>query len=103
MKTLTILGRRWFQKTYGNTYHTADIFIDGALVHTLSVSYGYGEMYLQNAFEWLEKTGHINPPRPRSKTHNIPQAPFRWAQEHGVTFTHSVVDVSRRKDLNAPK
>ena len=29
IKTLKIYGRRWFQKSYGNTYHTTTVIING--------------------------------------------------------------------------
>jgi hypothetical protein len=28
-RKLHIVGRLWFQKSYGNTYHTAEVFFDG--------------------------------------------------------------------------
>jgi hypothetical protein len=43
MKSLHIEGRRWFQRTAGNTYHTVRIFIDGECVHTSDRTYGYGD------------------------------------------------------------
>lgn len=101
MKTLTILGRRWFQKTYGNTYHTADIFVNGKLIHTLPVAYGYGEMYLQRAAEWLRQTGYLYPQHAETD----PTGPIHltsWAKNNGVTLAYSAADVARRRDLNAP-
>ncbi len=35
VQSITILGRRWFQKSYGNTYFTAQILVDGKKVHDL--------------------------------------------------------------------
>ena len=34
MKTLHIEGRCWFQRTYGNTYHTVAIWVDGVHIAT---------------------------------------------------------------------
>ena len=44
--SIHIEGRRWFQRTYGNTYNTVRIFKDG-------------EYFLQRAFDWL---GHYGMP-----------------------------------------
>lgn len=29
IETLVIRGRRWFQKLYGNTYHTVTVVVNG--------------------------------------------------------------------------
>lgn len=29
IKTLEVIGKRWFQRSYGNTYHTATIIVNG--------------------------------------------------------------------------
>lgn len=47
--SIHIEGRRWFQKTYGQTYNTVRIFKDGKQVAYLPIEYGYGEFYLQRA------------------------------------------------------
>lgn len=59
-KQVTILGKRWFDKVNGNTYHSARIFINGELVHTIGMTYGYGSQYEQNAILWLTENGHID-------------------------------------------
>jgi len=41
MNSIVIVGRKWFQRSAGNTYNTADIIVDGELVHTLKRGYGY--------------------------------------------------------------
>ena len=43
---ITLIGRRWFQKTYGNTYHTVTVLIDGTEVYQSPKSYGYGDQYV---------------------------------------------------------
>jgi hypothetical protein len=58
MKTLQLIGRRWFDRTYGNTYNSVAIYVDGELVASLPYGYGYADYYLQRAMEWLEKNGY---------------------------------------------
>ena len=97
MKSLHIEGRRWFQKTYGNTYHSVRIWIDGNQVACLPYQYGYGEQFLQTAWEWL---GHNGFPELLEKHDNGCWKNYgtQYLREvlHG---TYSVVDVSRQKDL----
>lgn len=63
VEKLHIEGRRWFQKSYGNTYHTAVIsaLIDGKYVELgkTRITYGYGDHYQVTAGEWLIANGFI--------------------------------------------
>jgi len=46
-----IEGRRWFQKTYGNTYHSVRFHMaDGSVEKVADCAYGYGDGYLQTAY-----------------------------------------------------
>ena len=48
-----IEGRRWFQKTYGNTYHSVRIFKDDKQVAYIPFIYGYGEQFLHTPYrDW---------------------------------------------------
>lgn len=88
-KALHIEGRRWFQRTYGNTYHSVRIWIDGKQVVVLPFQYGYGEGFLQTAIDWPKANKHIP-----------------GDAEYGTCYlretlggTYSVIDVTRREDL----
>lgn len=89
MKALHIEGRRWFQRTYGNTYHSVRIWIDGEQVATLPYQYGYGDSFLQTAVDWLKANGKI----PATSEYGT-----RYLREvlHG---TYSCIDVSRQREL----
>lgn len=56
-KMITIDARRWFQKTYGNTYHSVKVYVDNKLIGESGKHYGYGGSYLQTAHEILAKHG----------------------------------------------
>lgn len=58
-KNITIVGRRWFDKVNGNTYCSSRIYINNDLVHTIGMTYGYGDYYEQASIEWLKNNGHI--------------------------------------------
>lgn len=55
MKTLTIIGRRWFQRTYGNTYNTAEVLINGKHAFKTVRQYGYGDHFRTIAMDALER------------------------------------------------
>lgn len=74
-ESITVSGRRWFQRSYGNTYHAVTVYADGFSFH-LPVQYGYGDQWRQTAREWLAGVG------------------FKGSIEIG-----SVRDVGRQRDL----
>jgi hypothetical protein len=91
-QSIVVIGRRWFRKGPGNTYHSAEIIVDGKCVNKIPFAYGYGDQYLYNAFDWLAANGYI------TRESNA-EAPFRWAERNNVTLTYSVTDVARKRDL----
>lgn len=95
--SIHIEGRRWFQRGPGNTYHSVRIFRDGIEIAYLPFAYGYGEQFLQTAWEWLGANGY---PELLEQHAN-----GSW-KNYGTQYlrevlkgTYSVIDVSRRKDL----
>lgn len=89
-KSIAIVGRRWFQRTYGNTYHSCEIIVDGETVHNIDFAYGYGQMYAQNAGQWLEENGYID-------GEHFPLSIY--CRENGIDLIDRVTDVERKKDL----
>lgn len=86
---LHIEGRRWFQRTYGNTYHSVRIWIGGEMVAHLPYSYGYGDQFLQTALDWLKANG-LAPQDAQYGTLYLRET---------LGGTYSVYDVSRKRDL----
>ena len=95
IKSIAIWGRRWFARLYGNTYHSAYIYVNDKLVHTIPFSYGYGDQYLWNAFDWLEQNQYIK----RHRGNGSAEAPWRYCERMGIKLTSDVTDVRRKKDL----
>jgi hypothetical protein len=95
---LAVYGKRWFQRTYGNTYHSVRITTRDAELAYLPYQYGYGDQYLQTAIDWLKAN--------REKLlaeHNI-EVPENL--EYGTRFfreilngNYNCMDVERKKDL----
>ena len=97
IKSLTILGRRWFQRGPGNTYHSATILIDGKPAGHTGIHYGYGEQYIETAFAQLEANGQI-PPRQVAKNGSH-EPGWQWAERLNIALHCEVSDVPREKDL----
>lgn len=83
---LEIFGKRWFQKSYGNTYHTTTVIVNGEELKS-GITYGYGNTYLQTAADLLRVNGYEVP------ADNIEA--FRMICE----YPHDAEDVKRKKDL----
>ncbi len=87
-----IEGRRWFQKTYGNTYHSVTVTVDGAQIGRVDFAYGYGDQYVQSAYDILREKGFF----PQSAEHwDIEQ----YKRDNRKKFHITCTDVGRRKDL----
>lgn len=93
---ITIVGRRWFRRGVGGTYHTANISIDGRYVHSTERQYGYGDCYLETGWQWLEDNGYV--PR-RERANGGHTSPWRAAEELGIKLHYYAVDVKRQRDL----
>ena len=91
VQNIIVVGRRWFEKTNGNTYHSAEIYVNGHMVHKIGFTYGYGNQYEWNAFEWLKKNSYIN-----SSDRGCPST---YCRENGIVWNSTVTDVKRKKDL----
>lgn len=98
MKSLNIIGRRWFRRTYGNTYTTAEIFIDGKLIAKVGPTGGYGDHYITIAFEYLDKNGLLDPPLQKHANGSY-EATWQWRDRTGIALHTSVMDVPRERDL----
>lgn len=96
-QSIHIEGRRWFQKTYGNTYNTVYIYRNGELAARLPMEYGYGDYYLQRAFDWLGKNGM--PELLEKHKNGAPKNYGTIYLRETMHGTNSCVDVARQKDL----
>ena len=94
-KSIEIHGLRWFQKSYGNTYHTVAVVIDGETVYTSERTYGYGSSYQQTAMAWLIENGYVD----ASEKHWCWQF-VESLKASGIVVIDCVNDVPRQKDLH---
>jgi hypothetical protein len=99
MQEIQVLGRRWFQRTYGNTYHVADIwvtFADGS-EHKLfaEYAYGYGEQYLETALKTLADAGLAQTQQTQYGRETMRQ----YCERNGIALDYRALDVTRKRDL----
>lgn len=78
---LHIVAKRWFQKSYGNTYHSVTVYQDNEEIARVPFAYGYDD-------QWIETAG-------KAAGRNF--LTRRDLREAGVTF--QVEDVKRRGEL----
>jgi len=115
---IDIIAKRWFQRTYGNTYHSVSITIDGKFLDKVDFTYGYDSAYMQSAHKLLAKHGFFDWPK---TTENVPvykngkvdyytpqesinqnEAYSQFIQDtrdNRNRYTIVVMDVNRKKDL----
>lgn len=84
-----IEGRRWFRRTYGNTYTSAYIYQDGKCIASLGPTGGYGDHYITMAIDWLKANGRV----PADAGYGT-----RYLREV-LGASYSVADVTRERDL----
>lgn len=85
-----IEGYRWFDKTYGNTYHTVIItdLNTGEVVHkSPTMVYGYGEQWRDTAYDVLKEKGKVKE-----------EDRFNHALNR-KRFIYRQTDVDRKRDL----
>lgn len=96
IKAITIFGRRWFHRGPGNTYCTAEIYLNGVFLHKTEAETGGGDYYIQAAGDYLAKQGFISP----TKHNNGSSQPlWQYCDENNIALSRSVADVPRQRDL----
>lgn len=96
-QSIEVRGKRWFQRSYGNTYFSARIWVNGELVHELPKEYGYESAYFDAAWDWLGKNDYLGATWQDEDGRRV--TPWQWASENGVQLDYSAEDVKRERDL----
>ena len=86
-----IIGRRWFDSKWGNTYHSVQVFVNNQLVGEEPYAYGYDDQYIQTAFEILQEHGYF-----ADKSYYDFNDDRRYNRDR---FLITVSDVKRKRDL----
>ena len=88
----TMVGRRWFDKVNGNTYHSVEVYVNNKFIAKEGFAYGYEDHYRQTGFDLLKDHGFFMD----FDTYYDMELDKR---EHIECYLFSVTDVSRKKDL----
>jgi len=64
MTSMFVECREWFDKTYGNSYFSNRIWVDGEIVAVNTMTYGYGDSYVWAAIKTLHELGYDAPSAP---------------------------------------
>jgi hypothetical protein len=98
---ITIIGRRWFDRRAGNTYHSVDVIVDGVNVGSNPFEYGYGDGYIQSGFKILQAAGYY--PKTDRRTGGGASTDYceflSDKMNYREKFVFSVSDVGRKRDL----
>jgi hypothetical protein len=86
-----IHARRWFNKTYGNTYHTVVITMPDGTVLKSGEHYGYGDQWQETAKHQIQKHFHV--------TSQEGDRLNPYLTTIGYYAICSVEDVRRKRDL----
>jgi hypothetical protein len=93
-----ITGRRWFDRPNGNTYFSANGYINGELVARIDYEYGYGDHYIDQMTDELERLGYM--PDREHYQHGGAEPAWRYFRDdRQIPFTYEVTDVSAERDL----
>lgn len=87
-KSVLVVGKRWFDRINGNTYHSVSVYVNGRFLDEEPFEYGYGDAYQQTALDLLHKHGMFKEYSALWQIKNL-----------GVNYAYEVADVSRKKDL----
>ena len=85
--TLHLDVRRWFQATYGNTYHTVAVYVDSGHIGTSERTYGYGDHYLHTAGTILRDAGLLEDVCGSTDPYDLHTRPVRERGRYIMTET----------------
>ena len=96
-----VIAKRWFQKSFGNTYHSVKVYVDNELLEYVPFAYGYDEQWQQTAHEILMKHGYFKKTGEclESGANKDYYEFTKWIREHREDYSYTVKDVDRKKDL----
>lgn len=92
------MGRRWWKKSAGSTYHASTILVDGEPVEGVDFAYGYDSHYIETAAEKLESLGLIKR-RKRFAGSGMVEDLRQYCERHKIALHCQATDVQRKKDL----
>lgn len=96
----TIIGRRWFDRINGNTYHSVEVYKGGKLLERVPFQYGYGDGYMQTAGDIIAKHCPALWRTVEAKAgYKLATAAALSRYDARIQIIQSVTDVTRKGDL----
>lgn len=83
IRSITVIGRKWFDKVNGNTYNNAQILVNGRTVGNTGYQYGYEDFYTQAAGQWLDEHKYIKLERYQ---HGSTEMLWRYCERNGIAY-----------------
>jgi hypothetical protein len=96
-KSITIIGKRWFERVNGNTYHSVIALVNGEEVVNVGFEYGYGSQYEWTAATELDKKGFL--PGLEHYKNGGTESLWSYCEKNKIKYSQFVSDVQRKKDL----
>jgi len=91
-ESVTVLAREYFDKRAGNSYYSAQVYVNNDLAFELVPQYGYGDQYLFEACKELKKRGYL-PELEQSTPLSL------VCRENNIKLIYNKSEVRRMKDL----
>lgn len=95
--SITIIGRRWFDKINGNTYHSSEIFLNNEFYKKIDFHYGYEDHYIQSAYELLIEDNILKDVK--KYENGSKEAFWVYCDRNNIKIINSVTDIKCKKDL----
>lgn len=96
-KPTHIACKRWFQKSFGNTYFSAYAsFDDGSTEQIIKFEYGYGDHCLSQALKELAKRGYVELPPHGNGCSSYNTTIFL---RETLNVSYDITDVQRKGDM----
>ena len=90
---LSVIAKEWFDKTYGNSYFSCQITINGTDKIYLPFQYGYGDFYLEAAKRVLIDNGYTQ--------FNVNEALCYFCRENNIYFFNTKYENCLQRDVKA--
>lgn len=98
-RDILIVGRLW-RDSYGNTYHSRRLWIDGEPCPEAATNYayGYGDHYAEEAINAAIDAGRL--PTRYTYTNGAIEPMHTYAERVGLDILRDTVEVLRKRDLH---
>ncbi len=94
-RSIVIIGRLWFDRVNGNTYHSAQVLADGVPVAIAPFQYGYGDQWQYSAAEALEKA-ELMPGR-EHHSNGSAEPLWSWCRRQDIAFNYTSAHCTKRE------